>query len=125
MSGQVAASNGDRIDPDAYLSVELGNSRSLIQVKRKKLDLLSEASTGNAQEERKSRRSRSRSSSPKRDKHGSVDQKKGHHHSHGSDSRSSKPLKWVTEGILIRVASKKAFSGKLYNCVLPVTTVLD
>ena len=26
---------------------------------------------------------------------------------------------------MVRVVSKKAFRGKLYNCILPVTTVLD
>ena len=36
-----------------------------------------------------------------------------------------KSLKWVKEGIQVRVVSKKVLSGKLYNKVLPVTTVLD
>jgi hypothetical protein len=44
---------------------------------------------------------------------------KEHHRS------STRPLKWVTGGIQVRVTSKKAVDGKLYNCVLPVTTVLD
>ena len=36
-----------------------------------------------------------------------------------------KSLKWVKEGIQVRIVSKKVLSGKLYNKVLPVTTVLD
>lgn len=31
----------------------------------------------------------------------------------------------MQEGIQVRVVSKKAFDGKLYNRVVPVTTVLD
>ena len=39
--------------------------------------------------------------------------------------KSAKPLKWVSEGIQVRVVSKKVADGRLYNKVLPVMTVLD
>ena len=44
---------------------------------------------------------------------------------HEESKKAAKPLKWVTEGIQIRVVSKKAADGRLYNKVLPVMTVLD
>ena len=58
----------DRIDPDTYLSVELSTSHSIVQVKRKRLDLLSKQSKNNdsvSEETKKRPRSRSRSNSPK------------------------------------------------------------
>lgn len=108
-----------KIDPDAFLCVELNTSHSIVQVKRKKVELSSEEAGTSFQapeESKKRRKSRSRSKSPSTTK--KHDTSKGHHRSH-------KALKWVTEGILVRVVSKKAFSGKLYNCVLPVSTVLS
>ena len=54
-----------------------------------------------------------------------------HHHRHNEKNRDKKisgggkPLKWIQEGIQVRVVSKKAFRGKLYNRIVPVTTVLD
>ena len=35
------AQGADKIDPDAYISVELTTSQSTVQVKRKRLELLS------------------------------------------------------------------------------------
>lgn len=33
--------SGDKIDPEAYVSVELATSQSIVQLKRKKIDLKS------------------------------------------------------------------------------------
>ena len=129
--------SGDRIDPNAYLSVELSTSHSTVQVRRKKLEIFSESDHLKHHEETKKcvRRSRSRSNSPKMKndhdvrkkeyigREDKIDSSRREHHL--IDVRHSKPLKWITEGILVRVVSKKAFKGKLYNCILPVTTVLD
>lgn len=105
----------DKIDPDSYISVELATSSSTVQVKRKRLSLGSEQVQ--CEEETKSRqRSRSRSTSPSAGK--KVREKR-------DESRHSKPLRWVREGIQVRVVSKKVCGGKLYNRVFPVTTVLD
>jgi len=38
---------------------------------------------------------------------------------------SVKPLTWVLPGLQVRVTSKKAHDGRLYNCKVPVHDVLD
>jgi len=117
MSAQAAsgAADADRLHPETYLSVELDKSHSIVLVKRKKLELGSENSDCQVQEEsKKQRRSRSRSRSRSPEATSKTD-----------GAHRQKKLKWIKEGILVRVVSKKAFSGKLYNCVLPVQTVLS
>lgn len=94
------------LDPETYVSVELIQNNTVVQVKSKRIQLKS-----NEQKER----DRSRSNSPKRPEESS----KSHHQDH------TKPLKWVIEGIRVRVVSKKASQGRLYGKVVNVRTVLD
>ena len=44
---------------------------------------------------------------------------------HEESKKAPKPLKWATEGIQVRIVSKKVADGRLYNKVLPIMTVLD
>lgn len=62
-------------------------------------------------------RSRSRSGSFEKEKR-SEDNLKHH-------TESTKPLKWIIEGIKVRVVSKKAAQGTLYGKIVNVRTVLD
>ena len=119
-TSQQQAQGGDQIDPDSYVSVELRAGGSKVEVKRKRLELKSQ---------RKKHRSRSRDNSPQNvpsHSREAMDGESGHHQTKQEESkRSQKPLKWVAEGIQVRVISKKAADGILYNKVLPVVTVLD
>ena len=103
----------DEVDPDSYVSVELRAGGSKVEIKRKRLEL---------KNMKKRNRSRSRDNSPTSfSRNTGVE---GNHH-HEESKKASKPLKWVTEGIQVRVVSKKVADGRLYNKVLPVMTVLD
>ena len=100
--------NEEEVDPDSYVSVELRAGGSKVEIKRKRLELKSS---------KKRNRSRSRDNSP-------VNYSREDRHEE-SKMKAAKPLKWVMEGIQVRVVSKKVADGRLYNKVLPVMTVLD
>lgn len=117
-----AAQGADKIDPDAYISVELTTSQSTVQVKRKRLELLSARNNSQTMPEETKQRHRSRSRSNSPNASSKKERSSGHR---DGDVKPRKSLKWVKEGIQVRIVSKKVLSGKLYNKVLPVTTVLD
>ena len=85
---------------EQYVSVLLSKSESVVQIKRRKLQL-----------KRDLKRSRSRSPSEKQIE---EDQKP-----------KNKSLKWICEGIIVRCISRSAYGGKLYGKELEVITVLD
>ena len=105
----------DEIDQDAYVAVELKINESVVNVKRKRLILKSEKerldSNNEMSDSKKVERSRSRSISARDSKDRKKDKKK--------------KLKWLIPGILVRMISKKAADGKLYNKKLRITDVLD
>lgn len=75
---------------------------------------------------RRKNRSRSRDNSPQNYAREERAVENDHHQNIYEESKKvSKPLKWVTEGIQVRIVSKKVADGRLYNKVLPVMTVLD
>jgi len=83
-------------DPQAYMSLELLKGQSIVSVKRKRLHLSQEE---DEQEEMKDRDEK------KRDK--------------------KKPLKWIREGLVVRVVSERVAQGRLYNKKVEITTILD
>ena len=95
------------IDPETYVSVELRKNNTVLQVKRKRIEIC----------DNKKEKSRSRSTSPLTEK---LNESTLSHH-----TNNFKLLKWVIEGIYVRVVSKKAADGKLYGKIVNIRNVLD
>ena len=110
----VAVSKGSRdlgmgqkeLDGEIYCSVELKINGTIVQVRRKRLVLKEQAT-----------RERSRSREHETQRPENCDD--------GEKHRSMKRLKWVTEGLILRVISKKVHDGKLYDKLVKITTIFD
>ena len=88
----------NELDDESLVSVELKLNQCIVNIRRKRLMLKSSSQL--------LRRSRSRSPA-------------------ATHSSKEKRLKWVLPGLIVRVVSKKAEGGKLYNTKLRVTDVLS
>lgn len=82
-------------DQDEYISVELTKSQAVLQIKRKRL----EKTTTEQQFEKKRE----------------VKQ----------ESKEKKPLKWIKEGLVVRIVSKSYQDGKFYNMKVRITSIVD
>ena len=88
----------NELDDESLVSVELKLNQSIVNIRRKRLMLKSSSQLF----------ARSRSRSPV-----------------AAHSSKEKRLKWVLPGLIVRVVSKKAEGGKLYNTKMKITDVLS
>lgn len=95
----------DEIDGEALTAIELVLNSQVVNVKRKRLILMSSkeiSQINEAAESYKRKTSRSR-----------------------SNDKKQKRLKWAAPGIIVRVVSKKCYGGKYYNQKVRITDVVD
>ena len=101
---KVDRSHLDEDDPNGYLTIELTNSGSVLSIKRKRVMLEhlykqlfgdKEADTEKFEKKREQK------------------------------SESKKPLKWVTQGLVVRVITDKYMNGKMYNKKVQVKNIMN
>ncbi len=110
----------DEVDEDAYIGVELKTSQSVVNVRKKRLMLITQYERynkgGKGREEDKGREEKEEKRVTKLSRSRSKDAKKSKDKKRKkSKERKEKKLKWVLPGIVVRVVSKVVEDGKLYN----------
>lgn len=94
----------DEDDPNAYLTIELTSSGAILSIKRKRIMLehlykqLFGSKTKVPEQFEKKREAK---------------------------SESKKPLKWVTQGLVVRVISDKVMDGKMYNKKVQIKNIMN